>query len=243
MDVFTSNTEETKMTPAITMGQNITSSTSATPLLDPSKSDPLVTVTITITFISILLTCTVILLIVFIFHKKRSKKTRTLPLHVNSSHISSETNTYEEVNRNFSQTAVEVSADRNTQLVSVPPMIVDEQRRQDGGSNSNIIKDSDYAVVSDALVGNIQTNITSGTVNEEIESEYALLEEDTYNSTNVTRMSTHLVDTLNSIGAESVQIQGECPIYSVVNKNLYSVVDKKRRVSTSSESSNGSAQD
>ncbi len=121
---------------------------------------------------------------------------------------------------------------------------MDEQRRHDGGSDSNIIKDSDYALVSDALVGNIQTNITSGTVNEEIESEYALLEEDTYNFTNVTRMSTHLVDTLNSNGAEeSVQIQGECPIYSVVNKNLYSVVDKKRRVSTSSESSNGSAQD
>ena len=222
-----------------------TVSTSLT-TLGPVKStfDPLVAVIVAITLIAIVLTCAVILLIVFIFYKKRSKKTRTVPLHVNSSRVNSETNIYEEVNRNFSQTAVEVSADRSTQMVSIPPMIVDEQRRQDGGSNSNIIKDSDYAVVSDALVGNIQTNITSGTVNEEIESEYALLEEDTYNSTNVTSMSTLRVDTPNSNGAEeSVQIQGECPIYSVVNKNLYSVVDKKRRVSTSSESSNGSVQD
>ncbi len=163
---------------------------------------------------------------------------------MNSSRVNSETNIYEEVNRNFSQTVVQVNEDRSTQMVSIPPMIVDEQRIQDGGSDSNIIKDSDYAVVSDALVSNIQTNITLGTVNEEIEFEYALLEEDTYNSTNVTSMSTLRVDTPNSNGAEeSVQIQGECPIYSVVNKNLYSVVDKKRRVSTSSESSNGSVQD
>ncbi len=224
--------------------QEKTVSTSLT-TLGPVKSTfhPLVAVTIAITLIAIILTCAVVLLIVFIY-KKRSKKTRTLPLHVNSSRVNSETNIYEEVNRNFSQTVVQVSADRSTQMVSIPPMIVDEQRRQDGGSDSNIIKDSDYAVVSDALAGNIQTNITSGTVNEEIESEYALLEEDNYNSTNVTRMSYHLVDTLNNNGAEdSVQIQGECPIYSVVNKNLYSVVDKKRRVSTSSGCSNGSVQD
>ncbi len=222
-----------------------TVSTSLT-TLGPVKStfDPLVAVIVAITLIAIVLTCAVILLIVFIFYKKRSKKTRTVPLHVNSSRVNSETNIYEEVNRNFSQTVVQVNEDRSTQMVSIPPMIVDEQRIQDGGSDSNIIKDSDYAVVSDALVSNIQTNITLGTVNEEIEFEYALLEEDTYNSTNVTSMSTLRVDTPNSNGAEeSVQIQGECPIYSVVNKNLYSVVDKKRRVSTSSESSNGSVQD
>ncbi len=219
-----------------TSSSSTISSTIHSPTVLVPQDLVLVGATASITVIAVLLTCTVITLTAFILYNKRIKKTKIFPPHVNSFDVSSQTNIYEEVNRDSSQ-PTSVSA-ASIQLVPLPH---DEWRRgQCSGmgaddETSKSLEDTDYAIVSDEVDIIRSKNALSSTdsvpimtsmefINETMESEYSLIiSEGNYMQyiTNTNIQTSCTVDAeLNKIGVEeSVEVQGECPIYSVVNKN------------------------
>ncbi len=149
--------------------------------------------------IAIIIAYTVILLTGLIVYKKRMKKSSTVPIQTNSLQMSLGTNIYEEVNINSSHTT-EINGARSTPIMSSSSMTEDEQRRQYDGDIEGIdsIIVTDYAVLSDKVVDKFQTNPISLSImtpatkmNQEIESEYSLLREDTFNTVNITDMSIH----------------------------------------------------
>ncbi len=211
----------------------------------------LVGATATVAVIAAVLTCTVILLITFIMYNKRIKKIKIVPPHVNSFHMSSQTNIYEEFNRDSPQpTAVSASS------IQVVPLPHDEWRRgqcsgmEADDETSKSLEDTDYAIVSDEVDIIRSMNALSSAdsvpivtcmelMNETMESEYSLIGEGNYMQyiTNTNIQTSCTVDAeLNKNGVEeSIDVQGECPIYSVVNKN--------GRASSPSESCVDSGQD
>ncbi len=170
---------------------------------------------------------------------------------MNSFDVSSQTNIYEEVNRDSSQpTAVSAAS------IQVVPLPHDEWRRgQCSGmgaddETSKSLEDADYAIVSDEVDIIRSKNALSSAdsvpivtnmelMNETMESEYSLIGEGNYiqYTTNTNIKTSCTVDAeLNKNGVEeSIDVQGECPIYSVVNKN--------GRTSSPSESCVDSGQD